>query len=137
MKKTRFKILKSRIKYSGLFSIMKSFSLKLKLDKWILTFEWESSAFFNTSVPAKVEYGEHELEKTKPENFVNWILKLEYRGYPGLQLPEIEWSQGSNPLKNTEIQNFRLIRNSLHRYLEVHYSFVNLYKMMLERVDKK
>ena len=95
------------------------FFSKLKLDKWILTFEWDSNAFFNTSVSTKVEYGELELEKTKPENFVNWILKLGYRGYPGLQLPEIEWSQGSNPLKNTEIQNFRLIRNSLHRYLKL------------------
>ena len=97
---------------------MKTIS-KLKLDKWILTFESDSNAFFNTSVPTNVEYGELELEKTKPKNFVHWILKLRYHGYPGLQLPEIEWSQGSNPLKNTEIQNFRLIRNSLHRYLEL------------------
>ena len=88
---------------------------------WLLTFQWDSSTFFNNSIPAKVEYGELELLKTKPENYGFWILKLEYRGYPGLQLPEIIWTQKSNPLANTAIQNFNLYRNSIERYLSLQF----------------
>ena len=97
--------------------------ISLKLDKWILTFEMDSVTFFNNSLPANVEYGELELRKTKPEDYENWNLKLLYQGYPGVQLPEIIWNQTSNPFENVEVQNFRLVRNSITRYLDEQYHF--------------
>ena len=89
--------------------------ISLKLDKWILTFEMDSVTFFNDSLPADIEYGDLELRKTKPEHYENWNLKVVYRGYPGVQLPEIIWNQTSNPFENVEVQNFQLIRNSFTR----------------------
>ena len=87
----------------------------LKLDDWILTFEMDSAKFFNNSLPADVEYGKLELMKTKPVDNENWNLKLVYRGYPGVQLPEIIWNQTSHPFENVEVQNFRMIQNSIKR----------------------
>ena len=80
-----------------------------------MTFEKDSATFFNNSLPADIEYGELELRKTKPDHYEKWDLKLVYRGYPGVQLPEIIWNQTSHPFENVEVQNFRMIQNSIKR----------------------
>ena len=85
------------------------------LEPWILTFKYDAKRFFNGNITVdNTTYDKVKMEKVKPQDDLDWKLKLTYHGYPEIELPTIIWKQSSNPFVNTAVvEGFQLVENNL------------------------
>ena len=84
-----------------------------------MTFKYDANWFFNDNVTVdNITYDKAEMVKVKPQDDLDWKLKLAYHGYPDIELPTIIWTQSSNPFEKIEVvEGFKLVEDNLQGYL--------------------